>query len=830
MKSKKLVFKFLLLSIAAAIFALLLVSLPFVQSSISKLLISNYLASKEGSFNCSKISISPFKIKIDDLDLKYKNYKILAPKITVNIDLIDLFTRKKSFIEIKSEEIEFNNNLNISATINGFLNIRKEIIDLALKIESSNPQNNKNISLTSNLIIDRNIIQINSARFNIGDGRLKTTATILHNSGIIKELKANVDIKNIPLSLYEIILPHDDGLYEFFQTSIKSGQISSANFDVNLNEDIINTIKSHDLKKISEIFTENNAKGEFIFTDVEYRFDEEMPSVKASILPAKIDGKIATINLKNAEISQNIVSEGTVTFDYLAENIEVIVDAKSEGNAAGLVKFISQDSMESMKRSNIDLDKIKGVAHSNIQIKIPMEEGAPNIYNITTLIKNTNLSILHGRINISNYNLSGIFNGETLKISGIGKINNFASKTSIEVNLQNKDEFSHKIDSEIKIVKSDEENAGVKFIDGESQLKISLISKNEITNLTASSNLLNSHFIIPSLAIEKFKNKKTQLTFSGKLIEGAKQSFLLSLKGEDGLKIVGSINTNNDCNQIYFEEVKYKNNDFSAKLATSKNSIVAEVEGRMIDLSQANLKKFLDSDIDDKGKLKINLKLDQIKMKNNISFTNSKIALDCVNNKCPVARLSSNIDNKDYLQIEYLDDNIKPKWRLESNEAGKIFAALGITKNIKNGTIKAVIDAPITNAKIPDYSSSGYIEILNVDTTKNKFLTKMISFISIPGLLGAITNKDVKFDKIASEITIKNRVIQINKTSAEGPFFYFHSKGNIDLETRKIEIRGQVVPSLYGMNKLAGSLPVLKYLFGNRGGVVFTPFFFQDSF
>jgi hypothetical protein len=834
MRIKNRLFRYLGIGTFTVILTIMLLLVPFVHNNIAKFLLSHYLSSKKIKFSSSDLVISIDKIKIKNAELKYDNDKIFSPEVIIDLDLKKLLKKRKSDIKLISKDITLNENLKFETSIDAHVNTRREIVKIFPVIKTilvpKNDSNINEINITGGFHLDVNNIEIESVIVNFSDGKIETNAKISKNVNGIKDIQADVDIKNTSLLLYKILLSKEDRLYQFFDESIKSGDIKSANFTVNLSEDFIRIARSGNLEKFAENFTNKNAKGEFIFSNVEYKYDSYMPTIKAAILPAQIDGKIARIKLHGATVASNVVTDGRVKFDYLAKNIEIIVDAKSEGDPSGLVKFIDPSTLKSLKFSNVDLEKVNGHASTDIKIRIPMQKGSENIYDINSTITNTNIDILNNRLKISDYTLKGKFDGHKISILGNGKINKFDSKTKLDVNLDTSDEFSHKIDTEIYLTKSDEENSGLKFLDGKSVLKISMISKDDTTNLKASSNLINSHFVIPSLAIEKQIGKKARFDLEGKLIEGAKQSFSLKLVGEDDLKIIASIHTDNDSNKINLREVKYKNNNFSALLTTTKNSIFAHVEGKMLDLSQADLGKFMNNNSNSSGKSKINIMLDQIKMKNGVNFTDAMFILDCINEKCPVARLSTEIDNKDYLQIDYIDDKNKPKWKLESNEAGKVFAALGITNKVKNGRIKLVMDAPLTNPKIPGYKSNGFIEIYDVDSTKNKFLTKMVSFISIPGLLGAITNQDIRFDKVKSEIYIEDRVIGMRKTTAEGPYFYFHSKGSINLNSRKIDIKGQVVPSVYGINKLAGSLPVIKYLFGNRGGIVFTPFYYEDSF
>ena len=103
------------------------------------------------------------------------------------------------------------------------------------------------------------------------------------------------------------------------------------------------------------------------------------------------------------------------------------------------------------------------------------------------------------------------------------------------------------------------------------------------------------------------------------------------------------------------------------------------------------------------------------------------------------------------------------------------------------------------------------------------FMTRMVSFISFPGLLSTITdNKDISFTELDGTFHYKDGIIQIADVSAEGGFFNFTMNGSIDTESHMMDLRGSVVPSLYGVNSLVRHIPVLGTLLsgGHRKGLI----------
>src|SRR5690606_1913486 len=109
------------------------------------------------------------------------------------------------------------------------------------------------------------------------------------------------------------------------------------------------------------------------------------------------------------KVAGNIVSNGSVTFDYLAKNIDIEVKADSNGQVVDLLGFIEPATIKQMKNSNIDLTKLTGKIDTKIFIKIPLGRPDPNIYDITTNIIALKGNLLNDNIKLSSYSLKGKF-------------------------------------------------------------------------------------------------------------------------------------------------------------------------------------------------------------------------------------------------------------------------------------------------------------------------------------------------------------------------------------------------------------------------------------
>ena len=124
-------------------------------------------------------------------------------------------------------------------------------------------------------------------------------------------------------------------------------------------------------------------------------------------------------------------------------------------------------------------------------------------------------------------------------------------------------------------------------------------------------------------------------------------------------------------------------------------------------------------------------------------------------------------------------------------------------QEVKTGEIVPILDGTFT-----------FRNFVVVDTP---FLTRLVSFVSLPGLTNLITNnKDVIFKVMNGKFDYGKDIINITESAAEGPFFDFTLTGKINTLQHKIDIGGNVIPSMYGLSTLLKSIPVLGKVCRNK--------------
>lgn len=831
MRILKLSLKLFLLFTSIALIALTMLLSPNVRSLLVYKISESFLNTKISTLKKAKVNVGTTKLTYQDIELKLFNQTIIIPKLEAKFDLKKLFTEGKTEFSISSDTISLNNDeIFIKGKIDGYYSLRGNNIISYATISSKNILSDKNISsfsLKSGIEYGKKTINLKNTEIFINDSKIEINGALNYLRKKPNYLKLDIALTNLPVNFYKAILKPENKTYQFLERDINdNAMIKNAKINLALDRQILKNIRKFDEQKLKKSLTDKNINGVINFENIIYSFNKDMPKVYAKNLTMKITGPTINIDLKDVITSESKVKSGRVYFDYIGDKINIITEALTSGSARGLINYIKSDHQENFKKSGIDLYNIKGNTETEIYLKIPLYLDQ-NIYKIKSKITSLNLSLFNEKLNFKNNVATGYFNGKEIEIHSNGLLNGYNNSTNVTIYLDETNDKNYYVTSTINLKNDGDKIPAFQIIEGGSNLNIEIDSNSKGNHLNISSNLRNTHFQIPSISLDKQKNAMANLHIHGNLKVGKKQNFIISLEGENDLNINGKIFIEDNESKFNFDKIQYLNNDFAINILHKENSLIAEVTGNLIDLSEFNNIKDEDEEQIDEIKLKFNI--EKIKLKNDINLTDNLGWMECYKGICPIGRFSSNIDSKDYIIAEYKHNDGSPFWYLETNEAGKLLSGFGITNQIKYGYLKLKIDAPIIQHN-PEEFSQGNIRISKFEAKQNKFLSKIISFVSLPGFINAISNKNITFDESITNFKLYKDKIIIDNSSNKGPYFNFFVSGQANLESKKIKLSGQVVPSLWGINNLLGNLPLLRTIFGKKGGVFIAPFIYHDKF
>ncbi|MFV9948608.1 MAG: transporter AmpG 3, partial [Rickettsia conorii subsp. raoultii] len=130
---------------------------------------------------------------------------------------------------------------------------------------------------------------------------------------------------------------------------------------------------------------------------------------------------------------------------------------------------------------------------------------------------------------------------------------------------------------------------------------------------------------------------------------------------------------------------------------------------------------------------------------------------------------------------------------------------ININLNTKRYEVKKGEIVPILDGKF---------SIKHFTVVDTPFLTRLVSFVSLPGFLSSITNnKNILFEDMSGKFNYRGNIITIFDTEAHGPFFDFTMTGNIDTKQQLIMVKGNVIPSFFLISTIVTKIPVVGKIF-----------------
>ena len=634
----------------------------------------------------------------------------------------------------------------------------------------------------------------------------------------------------IPIMLYKNIkeIIPDNKIISFLDEYVKAGHISCGEFNLDLKSGFSE----------QDILTKENLSGRFQVTNLEYKYNKDFPALKNAEIDIIISGNEVKFLIHKSYSGSSLLSNGIITLNWTGiDTSTLIFHATSHGAAKDFIDFIPIPAYENIKNRGIDLKNFTGTANSVINLEIPINPKIKNSYNVSTTIFGASINIFDNNVVTKDLKLNGLFTGEKLSFTGTGKINQLDSDINYEHAINNdntrrEDEFLLKIKTKLK--GQNQKMGLVNLISGNAIIDMEYRGqKNGLETLTAKANLRDIEFYIDKVAIHKTEGASANLALNGSFDKNLQSNIEMKLFGENNLDILANIKIGEGKYEISLPKIKHKDTDIKCDLTIDRDNFNARVSGEKLDLSEINMIEFLQKQ---QEAVNVNLRLDigSIKLKNNISFNDVRSQVLCNKTQCFSGYLDSNIGDK-FLRVALNDSEDKEQWEITSNNAGKIFKALGLYNKMGNGTMFITLNLKKNVVNLGEMTPviEGTFTFRDFLASDTSFLTKIVSFISLPGFINFITNnKDIHFSDMHGNFSYIDNMITISKASASGSAFDFTMAGSIDTTKHKIRLKGLVIPSIYGINSLVKNVPILGSILsrGHRKGIIIAPYVISQEY
>ncbi len=613
--------------------------------------------------------------------------------------------------------------------------------------------------------------------------------------------------ENTPILFYKIAnkLLSDNKLLEFLNSSIKSGYIKNA--DVNFNLDT------------------NALSGSAKILKLDYNYDDEFPTIKSMDVDVILNGNQTQFIVNSAYSTDILLSQGVIDMDWQGlDHTTLYVKAIGKGPTKGLTDFIPLSQHESMNKANIDLRKIRGNVDTKIYLEIPLKPGTKNLYDIKVEIPNASLDIFKNYVQLRRAKISGFFDGNQVKLHGVGKLNDFNTDLNFVYNVEDNSEFNYKLDirthfkTKSSKKKGDQKIAFISLLDGSSILDLKYINKQSKGYITVDSDITNLELDFDKLGIRKEKNVPARVKIDGLFDAPTHGMISFNTYSNKGLSVVGDVEIKSSKAEINFKEIKNKKTDITGMVHIFDNEIIAQLNGKALDLSETDMLQFLEKERDG-GNSKLRINIDRVKLKDDIWLNDLKLMFECDETRCFSGYIDSKIGSRD-IEMLLTAKNDREDWLIKCSDAGALLKGIGAYDSMKSG--RMILNISTSRKEV---RPGEIIPILDGTFTFERFklqdtpaITRLVSFVSLPGFISLISgNKDISFSGMNGKFSFENDLLKIDNSFATGSYFDFSMKGDINIRNKELNLKGHVNPALYGVSAIVGSIPVIGRIFtGNK--------------
>lgn len=762
---------------------------PSLLSEAGKIVLENVLSSKNLRLEASQVHFLWGKIEINDANL---------------------YQEKDNVISIKKAVVDYD----IAKSIKKF-GIYFDVSILDFKMEDIN------LNFSGSFVLKRSRTTIDNLKIDFGDkSYLALSMDYRTFMGVPYILKSEGNVENFPLMIHKAFwhIAPNNGIVEFLREFILSGSVTGE-WKLNLDKSFF----------ASKVLNPEDLSGNLKLKNVDFKYDEVFPVIKNLNSDVTLVGTNIDFAIREGYSGKILISNSVVVIDWSrGEDTEVVAKIKGKGPAVELASFIPADDLAGMKKYDIDLYQIKGTTDLDVSLIIPLKPGTINKYDVTANILSVTFSAFDDVVSLSSPKLVGKFDGDVVKIEGDGKLNNLPSAIFYQMNLSDdKDkDFDHLFSAKIKFTPVDgSKHDVISAISGGSVIDLQYKLKEGGAELAANSNLTNVEFMINKLGVHKPKGSFATLAVSGRSSTSPMpEKININLSGNNGLKIIGDFEIFSAGKRLTFSQIRYKDTDLEANILYGVDSVKANIVGNSLDLSEADMMRFLDKEADARA-TDVVVHVNKVKMKNDILMDDFSMNIRCDKVRCYEGAMDSKIGTRSVKMLLSAEGD-EEKWEFSTTNAGALLKAVGMYNKMLAGNMILTVNSSRKEIKAGEQVSimKGRFNLNKFVISDINFLAKLVSFVSIQGLIDSFNNKNrVNFIKMDGGFGYKDGVVKIENGQCQGQMFDFSIAGSINTNSRIYKLKGSVVPSLYGANALIRKIPLV-------GKILSAPYFLKDSY
>ncbi|QLK58149.1 DUF3971 domain-containing protein [Ehrlichia ruminantium] len=263
--------------------------------------------------------------------------------------------------------------------------------------------------------------------------------------------------------------------------------------------------------------------------------------------------------------------------------------------------------------------------------------------------------------------------------------------------------------------------------------------------------------------------------------------------------------------ELFLDKVKLWDTDVKAELKLDKDLFKMKILGASLNLSSANFSEIMKSESQVK-ETTIDINVDNVIMKNKVVAYNVDFALDSYQDKYKAIKLTGNFLDDSTFYLEYSPIGLQ----ISTNNAGELLRAMDILKTINKGTLSFYM-YPIKRAD----TTYGMFSLTDFHIVNASILAQILTLSSLKGVVNTLNGKGIYFNRLNVPFTYQNDVMSITESWMEGSELGISLGGEVNLNTKIFDIKGQIVPA-YVINKIIWQTPIIGKLLtgGQSRGVI----------
>jgi AsmA-like protein len=626
-----------------------------------------------------------------------------------------------------------------------------------------------------------------------------------------KTTKINADISNLPVDLLGSFWPNKY-LYntrDWILNNVNSGEITKAVAKINLTP---RTFKDGELPPEALSINIDVKDTNLTF----YKKFSKITNIDGSV---NIDGEKVIIILNKGKFINSHLTDTKANISFAGEDKLIEVEASLMGPLVDLGSFISPEQKQKLKGFDIDFAKIQGTADTKINVVVPIKAPGDLLVNTSSTLRRIRFNTKFDRFPLAQTQLFTQIKDNGLKLNLKGRLSDIAFKLGIVK------DFDSDILPEIGVL-FNLSNDNIKKLrlpiditlkQGTLPVRLSLKG----SNLIAKADLTKVGMSLQQIGFNTEVGQKVAAVLHTNLKNGNIAGIdKITIKG-DGVWINGSIkfiDGTTKLSSLDFTKILYGKNDFRLKYNLTHDGFAAELQGKSLDFASMKLSTSNKDDAHkDANKAKTNkeikINLDNVFMKNDQQFNNLRAGMNCIDVfNCSYGYLETDLGEGKTFKVSLQGSEEAATILSVSDNAAAVLKGFGLYKNINDGILRLnatkITDNSGDGKAIPKFIGS--FEIEDFDASQKSFLVQILqNILLLQDPTGLFSGKGFKMKDFKVDLEFYDGKLYLTNGKILGNKFYITIAGVIDTRASRINLTGNFVPSVYGLNKAIRNIPLI---------------------